>query len=113
MRAQLCLGEKESLLIVSNGKVAEDQTLMVTAPAFHVRQRADDGLDWLGFRRTGEWERHDGYLLAPVVPSSQRDCSVCGALAEVYAMDPCPGGWGDYYCTTHTPRGWLTEGIAR
>lgn len=114
MRAQLCLGEQESLLIVSNGKVAEDQTLMVTAPAYAARRRADEGLDSLGYQRTGEWERHDGYLLAPVVGMPPvRDCSACNKPAEVYAMDPCPGGWGDYYCREHTPRGWITERIAR
>ena len=30
----------------------------------------------------------------PHVPCSQQ----CGAEAEVYAVDPCPDGWGGHYC---------------
>jgi hypothetical protein len=37
--------------------------------------------------------------------STNRTCQ-CGKNAEVYAMDTCPGGWADYYCTGCKPQGW-------
>lgn len=31
--------------------------------------------------------------------NEQKWCVQCGdALAAVYAIDPAPGGWGDWYC---------------
>lgn len=30
----------------------------------------------------------------------------CGEHAAVYAMDPMPNGWADYYCLNHVPSGW-------
>jgi len=30
----------------------------------------------------------------------------CGRDATVYAMDPVPGGWADYYCLNCKPSCW-------
>lgn len=30
----------------------------------------------------------------------------CDKQADVYAIDPCPDGWGDWYCHDHTPTAW-------
>lgn len=32
-------------------------------------------------------------------------CESCKGQATVYAMDTCAGGWGGYYCNSHTPTG--------
>lgn len=67
MRAQLCLGPRESLLIVSNGNVLQDSTEHVYAPAWSARKLATEWLEGQGYI-VGEWERHDGYLLAGITP---------------------------------------------
>jgi hypothetical protein len=38
----------------------------------------------------------------------ERKCAdpQCSTLADVYAIDQCYGGWGDYYCHEHTPETW-------
>lgn len=36
------------------------------------------------------------------------DCQ-CGRRAKVYAMDPIPNGWADYYCYVCKPSGWITD----
>lgn len=37
-------------------------------------------------------------------PCKGRDCS---AEADVYALDPCPNGWADWYCHACTPTNWI------
>jgi hypothetical protein len=33
----------------------------------------------------------------------------CGKFAKVYAIDPAPNGWADYYCYVCAPSNWITE----
>ena len=33
----------------------------------------------------------------------------CGRPAKFYAMDPAPGGWGDYYCHVCVNPQWIKE----
>jgi len=35
----------------------------------------------------------------------------CQAEAEVYAMDPYPDGWADWYCQSCAPANWLIVDI--
>lgn len=30
----------------------------------------------------------------------------CDKQADVYAIDPCPDGWGDWYCHECRPTSW-------
>jgi hypothetical protein len=36
----------------------------------------------------------------------QPKCAQCKHPATLYAIDPIPNGWGDYYCLSHKPNGW-------
>jgi hypothetical protein len=39
-------------------------------------------------------------------------CENCKGQANVYAMDTYAGGWGGYYCNSHTPTGFqITDQI--
>lgn len=35
-----------------------------------------------------------------------KPCNACKQRADVYAIDPCPDGWGDWYCHDHVPTTW-------
>ena len=64
MRVQLCLGERESILILRHGpSVVDDEVIHIPWPAYSARHHADHELSVLGYRVTGEWVRGDGFLL--------------------------------------------------
>lgn len=79
---QLCLSRDESLAILSErGNIAADITHMIPWPAYSAADHADTWLRSRAFTRTGEWARHDGYLLAPAAPLADVDATT----AELYA----------------------------
>jgi len=64
MRVQLCLGERESILILRHGpSVVDDEVIPIPWPAYSARHHAERVLVESGYRITGKWVRGDGFLL--------------------------------------------------
>jgi hypothetical protein len=72
MKAQLCFGWPDSLLIISNGNVLEDTAY--TLGGMHTRLYADERLRQEGYQRTSEWVRDPwGFVTAELQEVSHGD----------------------------------------
>lgn len=113
MRVQLCLGERESILILRHGpSVVDDEVIPIPWPAYSARHHAAHELSVLGYRVMGKWVRGDGFLLNNVtrmgdtltdeyreLVSTTPTCDVCGTTCEELPGDAWCGECG--CCTKH------------